>query len=422
MTLSSKVVPALLSALFLTACGGVESTSSEIANNPAADGTNTTGSGVTDPNRAPEISGIPAATVEEGRNYAFTPVANDADGDNLSFSVENLPYWATFDNSTGRVSGTPDSNAAGTYSNLIIRVSDGKLSAALPGFNIVVLDVGGDIVLPETAPTMLSAVVNGTDIVVTWTHDGRTPEGGYDVYIDGIDMNEQYRTTGFTATITGLDLSVRHCFNVESRYLSSINFPQSNQVCSEAQTSANQAPTINGTPAASVLAGDAYIFTPSASDPDNDSLSFSVSQLPSWASFNEQTGEITGQPQESDVGVYEGIVISVSDGDLSASTSPFDIEVKSSQAATGSLALRWTAPVSRTDGTALAISEIDGYYVYLGETAQSMQIEADLSDGQADSFTLENLPVGTYFVALTVYDMDDNESDFSNTLEVTVGN
>ncbi|PCI11677.1 MAG: hypothetical protein COB71_11340, partial [Thiotrichales bacterium] len=42
-------------------------------------------------NRAPTISGRPATTVAEGASYRFTPLAADADGDALTFSVENQP-------------------------------------------------------------------------------------------------------------------------------------------------------------------------------------------------------------------------------------------------------------------------------------------------------------------------------------------
>ena len=134
-------------------------------------------------------------------------------------------------------------------------------------------------------------------------------------------------------------MSLRHCFTVESRYTTSSAFYPSNQLCTEAQEQANQAPVITGTASTSVTAGVAYSFTPSASDPDNDSLTFSVNNLPSWASFNAQSGAITGTPAESDVGVYGSITVSVTDGVETASLAPFSVEVQSAQVSTGSLTL-----------------------------------------------------------------------------------
>ncbi len=66
------------------------------------------------------------------------PAANDADGDTLTFSIANLPGWATFSATTGRLQGTPATANIGTFTNIAITVSDGQLSAQLASFSIVV--------------------------------------------------------------------------------------------------------------------------------------------------------------------------------------------------------------------------------------------------------------------------------------------
>ncbi len=421
-----KVLPVLISSLILTACGGGQSSTSDTSSAPISD--NTDPVPVTS-NAAPVISGNPPISIDEGSAYSFTPVTFDADGDILVFSVENLPSWAIFNTGTGRVSGTPGQEDAGTYSGVTIRVSDGAASATLPAYDIVVNDV--TVVPPpddstpppvETAPVLLTANVVDTRVVLTWSQGGLSPDGGYDVFVDGVDTNNLYRTVALTVTVGPLDMTSRHCFTVESRYTTSSAFYPSNQLCTEAQEPANQAPVISGTASASATAGDAYGFTPSASDADNDSLSFSVNNLPSWASFDEQSGAITGTPAESDVGVYSNIVVSVSDGVESVSLAPFSVEVISAQVTTGELTLKWVAPNTRSDGTALTISEIEGYCIYLGESSERLEMKVDLNDGTATDYTISDLPIGTYFVALTVYDTDGASSSYSNTLEVTVTN
>jgi hypothetical protein len=89
-------------------------------------------------NSTPTISGAPSTTVTSGTSYAFQPTAADADGDALSFSIVNKPGWATFSTSTGRLSGTPSSSAVGEYIEIGISVSDGKATASLAPFSIVV--------------------------------------------------------------------------------------------------------------------------------------------------------------------------------------------------------------------------------------------------------------------------------------------
>ena len=90
----------------------------------------------------------------------------------------------------------------------------------------------------------------------------------------------------------------------------------------------NQVPVISGIPATTINEGSPYHFVPTASDGDSgDSLIFSISNKPSWASFNSQTGILNGTPGLDDAGDYGDIVISVSDGSVSAQLSAFMISV-----------------------------------------------------------------------------------------------
>jgi len=99
-------------------------------------------------NQAPTISGAPSGTLTEGSAYSFQPTASDLDGDPLTFSATSLPAWLSVNSGTGRLSGTAPKGSAGTYSGIVVSVSDGKVSASLPAFSIVVSAA------PNTAPTI----------------------------------------------------------------------------------------------------------------------------------------------------------------------------------------------------------------------------------------------------------------------------
>ncbi len=88
--------------------------------------------------RPPTISGTPATSVTAGSSYSFTPTAADPERRTLGFSIANRPAWASFNTSTGRLSGTPTNSHVGTYSNVRISVSDGKNTVSLPTFAITV--------------------------------------------------------------------------------------------------------------------------------------------------------------------------------------------------------------------------------------------------------------------------------------------
>ena len=108
-------------------------------------------------NRAPTISGTPATSVEAGKTYSFTPTGSDPDGNALTYSIVNKPSWATFSTGSGQLSGTPAESAAGEYIDIRISVSDGKLSASLAAFSIVVT-------VPNRAPKISGTPVANVNV------------------------------------------------------------------------------------------------------------------------------------------------------------------------------------------------------------------------------------------------------------------
>jgi len=89
-------------------------------------------------NAPPTISGTPAASVNAGATYNFTPTAADPNHNALTFSIQNKPAWAAFSATSGQLTGTPTASSAGTYANIVISVSDGIASASLAPFAIAV--------------------------------------------------------------------------------------------------------------------------------------------------------------------------------------------------------------------------------------------------------------------------------------------
>lgn len=90
------------------------------------------------PNTPPTISGTPATVVLQNSGYQFAPTAEDVDGDSLTFSITNRPAWAGFNTSTGALVGTPTANNVGSYANIVISVSDGRVGTSLPAFTLTV--------------------------------------------------------------------------------------------------------------------------------------------------------------------------------------------------------------------------------------------------------------------------------------------
>jgi len=89
----------------------------------------------------------------------------------------------------------------------------------------------------------------------------------------------------------------------------------------------NDAPEISGIPESAVYENKPYSFLPAAVDVDNDSLLFSIVKQPVWASFDTNTGLLSGTPTHAHVGTTIGIIITVSDGEFSSSLPAFDVTV-----------------------------------------------------------------------------------------------
>lgn len=183
---------------------------------------------------------------------------------------------------------------------------------------------------------------------------------------------------------------------------------------SSTSSGGNQAPTISGTPATTVVVGAAYSFTPTSSDPNGDTRTFSITGKPSWATFNTLTGALTGTPTAA--GTHAGIVISVSDGNGgTASLSAFTITVAS---ATGSAVLTWTAPTLNSDGTPL--TDLTGYKVYYGTNPTSLTTSVSIANGTT-SATIPNLATGvTYYFAIASLSASGGEGNRSNVASKTI--
>ena len=88
----------------------------------------------------------------------------------------------------------------------------------------------------------------------------------------------------------------------------------------------NSTPTISGS-ISEIRVGESLNFLPTANDPDNDVLTFSITGMPAWASFNSSSGLLTGIPLAEDLGSIAAITIAVSDGEFNASIGPFNLTV-----------------------------------------------------------------------------------------------
>jgi UDP-glucose 6-dehydrogenase len=183
-----------------------------------------------------------------------------------------------------------------------------------------------------------------------------------------------------------------------------------NTVSTPVVTGVNSAPLIAGTPSTSVLVGRPYTFAPNTGVSGTEQLTFVIANKPAWAAFDTSTGELSGTPNEADVGTYPNITVGVSAGTASAQLKAFAITVK--QVGDGSVTLSWLAPTENTDGSAL--TDLVGYHIYYGTSASDLGYSIDVDDVGIQTYVINNLDAGTWFFAVTAYNDEQVESNYSS--------
>jgi hypothetical protein len=363
-------------------------------------------------NQAPVISGTPGTTAQVGAQYTFTPVASDPEDDTLVFKINNLPRWASLNAQTGVLSGTPGAADIGTYSKLIISVSDGRTTTALPAFSIVV----GAAPTPNRAPTISGTPATSGTVGAAYSFKPTATDPDGNTLAFAIENRPSWATFNTsTGALTGTPTAAGTFANIRITVRDS-SLSASLPVFSITVGSGNRAPTITGTPAKTATTGSAYSFRPTGSDPDGNTLTYSISNRPSWATFNASTGQLSGTPTAANAGTYSNIVISVSDGTLSASLASFSITVV--QSSSGSATLSWTPPTQNTDGSSL--SNLAGYRIVYGRTASSLDQTVQVANAGTSGYTVTGLSSGTWYFRVKAYNSSGAESDVSNAGSKTI--
>lgn len=366
-------------------------------------------------NRAPTVSGTPMGTVQAAQAYSFQPTASDADGDALTWSIQNKPSWATFTAASGRLSGTPAAANVGAYSNILISVSDGKASASLPAFAINVQATA------NRAPTISGTPPTAGTVAVAYSFQPTAADADGDTLGYTIQNRPSWAifatatgrlsgTPGAAGTFSNIIISVSDGKTTASLAPFAITV-------SAGGTTTNNPPTIAGSPATSVTVGNAYNFQPTASDPEGATLAWSIQNRPTWATFSTTTGKLSGTPAVANAGSFANIVISVSDSKTSVSLPAFTIAV-SQPATLGSASLSWQAPTQNTDGS--AISDLAGYRIVYGTSASNLDKTIGIANPSVNSYIVDQLTSATWYFAVKAYTASGAESSQSNVASKTI--
>jgi hypothetical protein len=360
---------------------------------------------VTNTNRAPDLAAIGNKTVAENSALTFTISATDGDGDALTYSATNLPSGATFNTSTRTFSWTPSYTQAGTYSGVRFTVSDGSATDYE--------DITITVTNTNRAP-VLTAIGNKTiaeNALLTFTISATDADGDALTYSasnlpSGASFNATTRTFTWTPNYgqAGTYSGVR--FSVSDGSLTDY------EDITITVNDVNTAPVLAAIGNKSVNENQLLQFTVNATDAESDILTYSVSGLPSAASFVGQT--FTWTPSYSQAGSYN-VTFNVNDGNGGTDSETITITVNNIN----------RAPVLNTIGNK---SVTEGRLL-------TFNVSATDADGDSLTYSASGLPSGATFVGQTfswtpsaaqsgnysvVFSTNDGQVTVSETITVTV--
>jgi hypothetical protein len=365
-------------------------------------------------NRVPSISGTPASFVYVGDAYSFRPAASDPERATLRFTIANKPAWAAFSTSTGLLSGRP--GAVGYWTNIQVNVSDGVNTTSLPAFAIRAQSKSN--VAPTISGTPLTSVTTGSAYrFLPTTRDAngdplRFSITGKPAWATFSNLTGQLSGTPTAAgTFANIVISTTDGARTVSLPAFTITVKAASATPAPTPTPTNRAPTISGSPAANVTVRTAYNFRPTASDPDGDTLGYSIQNRPTWATFSTATGQLSGTPAAA--GSHANIRISVSDGKTSTALPAFTITVADAPSSSpGAATLSWTVPTQNDDGSAL--TDLAGYRISYGRSPTELAWAIDIASPGITTYAIDGLKPGTYYFSVRAYSVSGAQSAASN--------
>jgi len=147
--------------------------------------------------------------------------------------------------------------------------------------------------------------------------------------------------------------------------------------------SVNQTPTITSTPITTATVDEPYTYNVNATDPDGDTLTYSLTTHPSGMTVNSATGLINWTPTSAQIGDHN-VTVEVSDGELSDNQS-FVIEVIEAEGPgyTPTPGINHAPTITSTPITTVTVDDL---YVY--------DVNATDPDGNTLTYSLTANPTG----------------------------
>jgi VCBS repeat-containing protein len=270
---------------------------------------------VTQVNDAPVFITDAVTDATEDTQYVYSAVAEDDDGDTLTYSLVEGPEGMQMNAQSGRLTWTPAEGE--TSADVIIAVTDDSVTVE-QSFTVTVAAVNDAPVITEGAAIALAATED-TEALITLN--------ATDIENDELTWSVGREAANGTATASGTGTSIQVSYLPAPDFAGQDSFSvvvSDNDLTAEITVNVtvaavNDVPVITSVARTEATEDVAYEYDVNAMDADGDTLTYALASVVEGMTIDAQTGVISWTPTE---GVTSASVeVTVSDTQLSDSQS-----------------------------------------------------------------------------------------------------
>lgn len=242
---------------------------------------------------APTILSTPSTRARTGQQWRYLPNVSDPDaGDTKLFALVTAPTGLSINAATGEMLFTPGSNQAGLH-RVLWSVTDSRSRVTSQGFNLFV-----ETQVLNSPPVITSSAITSGNVGRSYSYALRAtdPDAG-DLLTYSLDAGPSgltiHPSTGLLSWIPSAAQLGAHNVTARVRDLAGLFALQSFTI---QVTNTNRQPIITSSAPTSVLVNNTYSYSPTASDPDGDPLSWAIVSGPSTATIQTASGLLLFTP------------------------------------------------------------------------------------------------------------------------------
>ncbi len=322
-------------------------------------------------NVAPEVNSQPRTRIAAGQDWIYFIDASDANGDPLSIVLSEAPVGMSFDGAARSLSWMPTLAQLGSQPVKLI-FSDGRGGTTEQSFSVEVTSVNENHVPQIVSPPSAFRATVGEAFAYNLKANDADVDPVRWTLVDsprGASLDERYGTLRWTPKFEELGLQ---------RFVVSAEDPtgrQALQSFSLLVSGANLGPTILSRAPHAAAVAERYVYGVRAIDPENDSLSYSLSNAPAGMTIDSVRGIVRWMPTLAQLGTVS-VTVDVADTYGNSSSQTFDILV--------SQMMRNKEPI--VTSRALFKARVEAEYRY--------DVEALDPEGDTITFALIEAPAG----------------------------